>query len=92
MSKNKLSIAIAAGFLTATATTGALAQTSSGNSSAAMGNEAVTAAPDNAGPTTTHKNHKHHHKHHLTRTSSTNPRTPSVETGNNAGAESGQSK
>jgi hypothetical protein len=54
MSKNKLLIAIAAGLFTATAATGALAQTSSGNSSAAMGND-TAAAPSAklcASPTT----------------------------------------
>ena len=84
MSKNKLLIAIAAGLFTATAATGAFAQTSSGNSS---GNDTSAAAPDNSAPTTTHKKQKTHKHSHTA-----NKRTPAAETGNGAGAESGQSK
>ena len=80
MSKNKLLIAIAAGLFTATAATGALAQTSSGN-------DTSTAAPDNSAPTTMHKKQKTHKHSHTA-----NKRTPAAETGNNSGAESGQSK
>ena len=48
MSKNKLLMAIVAGLFTATAGTGALAQTSSGNSSGAMGNDTAAATSDNS--------------------------------------------
>ena len=88
MSKNKLLIAITAGLFTATAATGAFAQTSSGNSSAAMGNDTAGATTDNSAATTPkkHKTHKH------TTKSTATKKTPAVETGNNANTESGQSK
>ncbi|SAK72698.1 hypothetical protein AWB78_03011 [Caballeronia calidae] len=89
MSKNKLLIAITAGLFTATAATGAFAQTSSGNSSAAMGNDTAAATSDNSAGTTTTKKHKTH-KH--TAHPSAGKKTPDVETGNNPAAESGQSK
>lgn len=97
MSKNKLLIAIAAGLFTATAATGALAQTSSGNSSAAMGGNSGTAAQGDAstgagsdmGTTTTKKHKSHRHTGHA---SAGTKKTPAVETGNNAATESGQSK
>ncbi|WP_250472952.1 hypothetical protein [Caballeronia sp. GAFFF1] len=97
MSKNKLLIAIAAGLFSATAATGAFAQTSSGNSSAAMGGnsgaaaqgDASTGAGSDMGTTTTKKHKSHRHSGHA---SAGTKKTPAVETGNNAAAESGQSK
>ncbi|WP_244847169.1 hypothetical protein [Caballeronia sp. SL2Y3] len=99
MSKNKLLIAIAAGVFSATAATGAFAQTSSGNSSAAMGGNSGTAAQGDAstgagggsdmGTTTTKKHKSHRHTGHA---SGGTKKTPAVETGNNAATESGQSK
>jgi hypothetical protein len=97
MSKNKLLIAIAAGLFSATAATGAFAQTSSGNSSAAMGGNSGTAAQGDAstgtgsdmGTTTTKKHRSHRHTGHA---AAGTKKTPAVETGNNAAAESGQSK
>jgi hypothetical protein len=90
MSKNKLLTAMIAGLFAATAATGAFAQTSSGNSSGAMSNDTSTAAPDNSmGATTTHK-HKKHYKHSMH--SSATKKTPAAETGNDAAAETGQSK
>jgi len=90
MSKNKLLIAITAGLFTATAATGALAQTSSGNSSAAMGGDTATSAQGDASGSTTMKKHKSHK--HTSAHPSSGKKTPEVETGNNAAAESGQSK
>ncbi|WP_213226400.1 hypothetical protein [Caballeronia sp. NK8] len=86
MSKSKLLIAITAGLFTATAATGAFAQTSSGNSSGAMGNDAA-ATTDNSAGTMKHKKPRKH-----TAQPSSGKKTPDVETGNNAAAESGQSK
>jgi hypothetical protein len=88
MSKNKLLIAITTGLLTATAATGAFAQTSSGNSSAAMGNDTAGAATDNSAAPTTHKKHKMHKQSAHTSTK----KTPAAETGNDSGTETGQSK
>jgi hypothetical protein len=88
MSKNKLLIAIAAGLFTATAATGALAQTSSGNSSAAMGNDTAGATTDNSTATTPKKQKMHKHTTHSTATK----KTPAAETGNDSATESGQSK
>ncbi|MDR5758021.1 hypothetical protein [Caballeronia sp. LZ035] len=87
MSKNKLLMAIAAGVFTATAAGGAFAQTSSGNSSAAMGNDATAATTDNSSGMTKHKKPRKHMAH-----PSSGKKTPEATTGNNAAAESGQSK
>ncbi|MDR5737595.1 hypothetical protein [Caballeronia sp. LZ016] len=96
MSKNKLLIAITAGLFTATAATGAFAQTSSGNSSAAMGGDTSTATQGDASAgtgstgTTTKKHHKA--RKHGTQSSAATKKTPEAETGNNSATESGQSK
>ncbi|SAK77019.1 hypothetical protein AWB76_05081 [Caballeronia temeraria] len=87
MSKNTLLIAITAGLFTATAATGAFAQTSSGNSSAAMGNDAA-GATDNSSAMTPKKQKMHKHTAKTTATK----KTPATETGNNSGTESGQTK
>ena len=87
MSKNKLLMAIVAGLFTATAATGALAQTSSGNSSAAMGNDAAAATSDQSAGTMKHKKPRKHTAH-----ASAAKKTPEAETGNNPAAETGQSK
>lgn len=87
MSKNKLLMAIVAGLFTATAGTGALAQTSSGNSSGAMGNDTAAATSDNSAGTMKHKKPRKHTAH-----PSAGKKTPDAETGNNPAAESGQSK
>jgi hypothetical protein len=86
MSKNTLLMAIAAGVFTATAAGGAFAQTSSGNSSGAMSNDSAAATTDSS----TMTKHKKPRKH-MARPSS-GKKTPEATTGNNAGAESGQSK
>ncbi|WP_250526205.1 hypothetical protein [Caballeronia sp. GAWG2-1] len=88
MSKNKLLIAIAAGLLSATTATGAMAQTSSGNSSAAMGQTDTGASTDGTSSSGTTKHKMRKHSAHP----SAGKKTPDVETGNNAAAESGQSK
>ena len=88
MSKNRLLMAITAGLFTATAATGAFAQTSSGNSSAAMGGDTSSATSDNAmGASTTHK-----HKMHKQSAHKATKKTPAAETGNDSGTESGQTK
>jgi hypothetical protein len=87
MSKNRLLMAITAGLFTATAAGGAFAQTSSGNSSAAMGNDTAAATSDNATGTMKHKKPRKH-----TARPSAGKKTPDAETGNNPAAESGQSK
>ncbi|KXU89515.1 hypothetical protein CR51_33530 [Caballeronia megalochromosomata] len=80
MSKNKLLIALTAGLFAATGATGAFAQTSSGG-------DAAGATSDNSAGAMAPKKHKSH-KH----PASANKKTPAAETGNNAGADSGQSK
>ncbi|SAK43562.1 hypothetical protein AWB75_00580 [Caballeronia catudaia] len=89
MSKNKLLMAITAGLFTATAATGAFAQTSSGNSSAAMGGDTSTATQGDASGSTTMK-HKKPRKH--TAHPSAGKKTPDATTGNDPAAEGGQSK
>ncbi|WP_321796267.1 hypothetical protein [Caballeronia sp. J97] len=80
MSKNKLLIAITAGLFSATAVTGAFAQTSPGDSAGAT--------TDNSAAMTTPKKHKtRKHSSHATAAK----KTPAAETGSNA-ATSGQSK
>ncbi|BAN24019.1 hypothetical protein BRPE64_ACDS22650 [Caballeronia insecticola] len=71
--------------VTGTAATGAMAQTSSGNSSAAMGND--TAGTSDSSGTMKHKKPRKH-----TAQPSSGKKTPDTETGNNASGESGQSK
>jgi hypothetical protein len=88
MSKNKLLMAIAAGVFTATAATGALAQTSSANSSNATAAPTASPMQDSASSgTMKHKKPRKQSAH-----SSATKKTPEAETGNNPAAESGQSK
>jgi hypothetical protein len=87
MSKNKLLIAISAGLFAVTATGGAFAQTSSGNSSGAMGNDTSSATDSGSGAMT----QKHKMRKHSAHPSS-GKKTPDATTGNNAAAEGGQSK
>jgi hypothetical protein len=89
MSKNKLLIAITAGVFAATAATGAFAQTSSGNSSGAMGGDTAAPMQDDGsnGTMTKHKKPRKHTAH-----PSSGKKTPEATTGNNAAAEGGQSK
>ncbi|WP_244815293.1 hypothetical protein [Caballeronia sp. Lep1P3] len=91
MSKNKLLIALTAGLFAAT---GALAQTSSGNSSAAMGGDTggATATQGDASAGTGSTMTKKHRARRHTAHPSAGKKTPDVETGNNPAAESGQSK
>jgi hypothetical protein len=84
MNRNKLLIAITAGLVAATTATGAFAQTSSGNSSGAMGNDAT----DNSAAPMTQKKHKMHKQSAHAGTK----KTPAAETGNNSATDSGQSK
>ncbi len=87
MSKNTLLIAITAGLFAAT---GALAQTSSGNSSNATDTPTASPMQDNTTAPSTHKAKKHHTSSHAP---STGKKTPDQTTGNGAGAaENGQSK
>ncbi|AQG99517.1 MULTISPECIES: hypothetical protein [Caballeronia] len=87
MSKNKLLIAITAGLFTATAATGAFAQTSSGNSSAGGDTSATTQGDMSGSATTKHKKPRKHSAH-----PSAGKKTPDASTGNNAAGEGGQSK
>ncbi|SAL74686.1 hypothetical protein AWB71_04880 [Caballeronia peredens] len=86
MSKSKLLTALTVGIFTATAATGAMAQTSSGNSTGAMGNDTAGTSDSSSGT----MKHKKPRKH--TAQPSSGKKTPDTETGNNAAAESGQSK
>jgi hypothetical protein len=87
MSKNTLLIAVTAGLFAAT---GALAQTSSGNSSNATDTPTASPMQDSTTAPSTHKAKKHHTSSHAP---STGKKTPDQTTGNGAGAsENGQSK
>jgi hypothetical protein len=95
MHKNTLLIAITAGFF---ATTGAFAQTPSGNSSSADSTGAAQMQSADTADAASMPKKKHHmtRKHASSQSStgeSANPsKTPAVETGASAATENGQSK